>query len=92
MDPLLINSCSSDEFLTSDEFLRYIHIGLLCVQEDAYYRSTMFSVVQMLKGQTMTLCRPERPAFSVGRFTDHYEKNPNSCSINGLTSSGVLPR
>uniref|UniRef100_A0A7N2LSR1 non-specific serine/threonine protein kinase n=1 Tax=Quercus lobata TaxID=97700 RepID=A0A7N2LSR1_QUELO len=86
MDPLLTNSFSSDEFL------RYIHIGLLCVQEDAYYRPTMFSVVQMLKGQTMTLCRPERPAFSVGRFTDHYETNPNSCSVNGLTSSGVLPR
>lgn len=45
MDPLLTNSCSSDEFL------RYVHIGLLCVQEDAYYRPTMFSVVQMLKGQ-----------------------------------------
>ena len=86
MDPLLTNSFSSDEFL------RYIHIGLLCVQEDAYYRPTMFSVVQMLKAQTMTLCRPERPAFSVGRFTDQYETNPNSCSVNGLTSSGVLPR
>ncbi|KAM3701577.1 hypothetical protein ACJW31_05G184500 [Castanea mollissima] len=81
-----INSCSSDEFL------RYIHIGLLCVQEDAYYKPTMFSVVQMLKGQTVTLCRPERPTFSVGRFTDHYETNPDSCSVNGLTSSGVLPR
>ncbi|KAK7842558.1 cysteine-rich receptor-like protein kinase 25 [Quercus suber] len=86
MDPLLTNSCSSDEFL------RYVHIGLLCVQEDAYYRPKMFSVVQMLKGQTMTLCRPERPAFSVGRFTDHYETNPSSCSVNGLISSGVLPR
>ncbi|KAL0012448.1 hypothetical protein SO802_007556 [Lithocarpus litseifolius] len=86
MDPLLTNSCSPDEFL------RDIHIGLLCVQEDAYYRPTMFSVVQMLKGQAVTLCRPERPAFSVGRFTDHYETNHNSCSVNGLTSSGVLPR
>ncbi|KAM3701569.1 hypothetical protein ACB094_05G183000 [Castanea mollissima] len=86
MDPLLTNSCSSDEFL------RYIHIGLLCVQEDAYYRPTMLSVVQMLKGQTVTLCQPERPAFSVGRFTDHHETNPDSCSVNGLTCSGVLPR
>ncbi|KAF3948533.1 hypothetical protein CMV_025483 [Castanea mollissima] len=60
--------------------------------KDAYYKPTMFSVVQMLKGQTVTLCRPERPTFSVGRFTDHYETNPDSCSVNGLTSSGVLPR
>ena len=59
MDPLVTSSGSPDEFL------RYIHIGLLCVQVDAYYRPTMFSVVQMIKDQTVTLCRPEQPAFSV---------------------------
>ncbi|GMY36988.1 cysteine-rich receptor-like protein kinase 10 isoform X1 [Fagus crenata] len=86
IDPLLTSSSSPDEFL------RYIHIGLLCIQEDAYYRPTMFSVVQMIKGQTVTLCRPERPTFFVGRFTDHYETNANNYSVNGLTISSVLPR
>jgi hypothetical protein len=67
MDPLLIDSCCQDEFL------RYIHIGLLCVQEDANDRPTMSYVVVMLKNETVTLCQLQRAAFSVGRFTDHYE-------------------
>ncbi|GLT69654.1 hypothetical protein SLA2020_417890 [Shorea laevis] len=84
MDPLLIDSCSPDEFL------RYIHIGLLCVQEDANDRPTMSSVVVMLKNKTITLCQPQRPAFSVGRFTDHYETDNDS--VNGLSVSNIVPR
>ncbi|KAK9928002.1 hypothetical protein M0R45_025160 [Rubus argutus] len=61
MDPLLKDSCSPNELL------RYIHIGLLCVQEDANTRPTMSSVVQMLKSQSMSLSKPERPAFFTGR-------------------------
>ncbi|GMP75302.1 hypothetical protein CsSME_00032449 [Camellia sinensis var. sinensis] len=59
IDPLLMESCDLDEFL------RYMHIGLLCVQEDAYDRPTMSSVVVMLKSEAVTLGQPERPAFSV---------------------------
>ncbi|CAL5344663.1 unnamed protein product [Camellia sinensis] len=58
IDPLLTVSCDLDEFL------RYMHIGLLCVQEDAYDRPTMSSVVVMLKNDIVTLSQPERPAFS----------------------------
>ncbi|KAJ9705874.1 hypothetical protein PVL29_003803 [Vitis rotundifolia] len=68
MDPLLIESCCLDEFL------RFYHIGLLCAQEDAFDRPTMSSVVFMLKSETVTLRQPERPAFSIGRFTDCDEK------------------
>ncbi|KAL7244065.1 hypothetical protein ACSBR1_016319 [Camellia fascicularis] len=62
IDPLLMESCDLDEFL------RYMHIGLLCVQEDAYDRPTMSSVVVMLKSEAVTLSQPERPAFSVGEI------------------------
>ncbi|XAR65599.1 Non-specific serine/threonine protein kinase [Bertholletia excelsa] len=86
MDPLLTESCDLDEFL------RYMHIGLLCVQEDAYNRPTMSLVVVMLKSETVTLSQPERPAFSVGRFTDHYELTGKDHSVNKLTVSGVMPR
>ncbi|KAG2688168.1 hypothetical protein I3760_09G082200 [Carya illinoinensis] len=76
MDPLLKESHSVDEFL------RYLHIGLLCVQEDANERPTMLSVVVMLKSDSTTtsLGQPQRPAFSVGRFTtDHCETSSPSC-------------
>ncbi|XP_059661521.1 cysteine-rich receptor-like protein kinase 15 isoform X2 [Cornus florida] len=86
MDPLLMDSCCPDEFL------RCMHIGLLCVQEDSYERPTMSYVVVMLKSETVTLAPPERPAFSVGRFSDHYEANDNICSVNCLTISDITPR
>ncbi|KAL7213376.1 hypothetical protein ACSBR2_015989 [Camellia fascicularis] len=86
IDPLLLESCDLDEFL------RYMHIGLLCVQEDAYDRPTMSSVVVMLKSEVVTLSKPERPAFSVGRFTDHYEPNDKHDSVNESTISEIMPR
>ncbi|XP_021293806.1 cysteine-rich receptor-like protein kinase 10 isoform X2 [Herrania umbratica] len=85
MDPLLTDGCP-------DEFLRLIHIGLLCVEEDAFNRPTMSSVVVMLKGEAVTLCQPQQPAFSVGRFADHHQTLPQSCSVNGLTISNIAPR
>ena len=86
IDPLLMESCDLDEFL------RYMHIGLLCFQDDAYDRPTMSSVVFMLKSESVTLSQPERPAFSVGRLNDHYETNDKDYSINELTISVVMPR
>ncbi|KAM1959683.1 hypothetical protein FF1_005131 [Malus domestica] len=87
LDPLLLDSCDPDEFL------RYLHIGLLCVQEDAYDRPTMSSAVVMLKSETVTLSQPEKPAFTTGIFTDHYiETAAGGSSINGLTVSIVVPR
>ncbi|XP_021817361.1 putative receptor-like protein kinase At4g00960 [Prunus avium] len=88
MDPLLLkDSCSPNEFL------RYIHIGLLCVQEDANNRPTMSSVVLMLKTETISLSKPERPAFFTGRSENHHHQiGAYTCSINGLTVSDDMPR
>ncbi|CAL9015213.1 unnamed protein product [Prunus brigantina] len=86
LDPLLLDSCDPDEFL------RYLHIGLLCIQEDAQDRPTMSSVVVMLKSETVTLNQPEKPALSMGRFTDHNVAATDNNSINGLTVSDVMPR
>ncbi|KAM5588585.1 cysteine-rich receptor-like protein kinase 25 [Rosa sericea] len=89
MDPLLKDSCNPNEFL------RYIHIGLLCVQEDANNRPTMSSVVLMLKSENISLSKPERPAFFTGRsINDHCHTLGDlpSCSVNALTISDVIPR
>ncbi|XP_062013397.1 cysteine-rich receptor-like protein kinase 25 isoform X2 [Rosa rugosa] len=87
IDPSLVGSCDPEEFL------RYLHIGLLCVQEDANDRPTMSSVVVMLKSETVSLTQPEKPAFNMGRFTNqHTEGGADSCSINGLTVSCIMPR
>ncbi|KAL7213407.1 hypothetical protein ACSBR2_016014 [Camellia fascicularis] len=52
MDPLLGQSC------VAMDVSKCIHIGLLCVQEDAADRPTMSSVVVMLRNNTVTLPRP----------------------------------
>uniref|UniRef100_A0A9I9CT51 Cysteine-rich receptor-like protein kinase 10 n=1 Tax=Cucumis melo TaxID=3656 RepID=A0A9I9CT51_CUCME len=43
--------------------MRCIHIGLLCVQENAVDRPTMASVVLMLSSFSLTLSVPSDPAF-----------------------------
>ena len=87
MDPSLGDSCCLDEFL------RCYHIGLLCVQEDAFDRPTMSSVMIMLKSETVNLPQPKQPAFSVGRFANDQEiARGSSSSVNGLTASMTVPR
>ncbi|KAL9355664.1 hypothetical protein Peur_053634 [Populus x canadensis] len=87
IDPVLVDSCCSDEFS------RCVQIGLLCVQEDASERPAMSSVVLMLKSDnSIDLPQPQRPAIFAGRFTDHHEAKANDCSVNGLTVSDILPR
>ncbi|KAJ6728745.1 CYSTEINE-RICH RECEPTOR-LIKE KINASE [Salix koriyanagi] len=85
IDPLLADSCCSDEFS------RYMNIGLLCVQEDPCERPTMSSVVSMMKSESSILTQPHRPAFSVGRLPD-FEANASNCSASVLTISGISPR
>ncbi|KAJ4703273.1 Receptor-like kinase [Melia azedarach] len=47
---------------SSAEMIRCIHIGLLCVQENAASRPTMASVVLMLNSYSLTLPVPSEPA------------------------------
>lgn len=87
IDQSLISSCDPEEFL------RYLHIGLLCVQEDANDRPTMSSAVVMLKSETVSLNQPGKPAFSIGAFSDHHNKaGAVSISYNNLTISNLVPR
>ncbi|KAL0012567.1 hypothetical protein SO802_007675 [Lithocarpus litseifolius] len=57
------------ESSVSHEVLRCIQIGLLCVQEDAADRPTMFAILLMLSCET-TLPSPKQPAFIFRRPTN----------------------
>lgn len=50
--------------------IRCIHIGLLCVQENATDRPTMASVILMLSSSSLTLLVPSEPAFFMHSKTD----------------------
>ena len=87
MDPLLGGSCCLDEFL------RCYHIGLLCVQEDAFDRPTMSFEIIKLKSESINLRHLNRLVFSVGRFANNQEiTSGSSSSVNGLTASTTMPR
>ncbi|KAL0363261.1 UNVERIFIED_CONTAM: Cysteine-rich receptor-like protein kinase [Sesamum calycinum] len=58
VDPFLRSGSGSMQ-----EMLRCLHIGLLCVQENASDRPTMASVVLMLSSFSLTLGVPSEPAF-----------------------------
>ena len=65
---------------STNEMLRCIHIGLLCVQENAADRPTMAYVVLMLSSFSMTLNIPSTPAFysTVGCKSDQsYRSSTN---------------
>ncbi|XBJ10707.1 hypothetical protein VPH35_015521 [Triticum aestivum] len=60
----LLDGCSADG-LQPTEMLRCIHVGLLCVQEDAHLRPGMAAVVVMLNSRSITLPVPTPPAYVV---------------------------
>lgn len=89
MEPVLRQSC------VPDELLKFIHVGLLCVQEDPADRPTMSSVVVMLASDSMTLPQPTQPAFSVGRVvvkSSQFLSPAKDCSVNKVSVSSVSPR
>ncbi|KAH9743638.1 G-type lectin S-receptor-like serine/threonine-protein kinase [Citrus sinensis] len=91
MDPTLDESCSSDEVM------RCIHVGLLCVQDRAADRRTMSDVVSMLTNDTMALPKPKQPAFFINISSDYEEPDVTEiklevCSVNDVTISRMEGR
>ncbi|XP_024963300.1 cysteine-rich receptor-like protein kinase 10 [Cynara cardunculus var. scolymus] len=79
IDPTLI---MKDGPISLRDMVRCIHIGLLCVQEDATERPTMASVVLMLSSLSITLTLPSEPAFFM-----HTSMNPEKPLFEDPTSS-----
>ncbi|KAL5150614.1 Cysteine-rich receptor-like protein kinase 10 [Glycine soja] len=80
----------------ANEVVKSLHIGLLCVQQDAIVRPTISTVVLMLGSDTVSLPKPNHPAFSVGTMNSNNEefsfRSSKNISINNVTISTILPR
>lgn len=80
---------------SSSKPLRYIIIGLLCVQESPDDRPSMSDVVSMFNNKHMELESPRRPAFAAGR-TALSESSGTATSeigsVNNLTTSVMEAR
>ncbi|KAJ6966848.1 G-type lectin S-receptor-like serine/threonine-protein kinase CES101 isoform X4 [Populus alba x Populus x berolinensis] len=84
VDPILRESCSEDQVL------RCIHVGLLCVEDNAVDRPIMSDVISMLTSEAQ-LPPPKQPAFSNARSI--VEENPaETDSINDVSMSTMYAR
>ncbi|CAH8389991.1 unnamed protein product [Eruca vesicaria subsp. sativa] len=90
VDPTLIETKG-----LSDDIMKCIHIGLLCVQENAESRPTMAYVVVMLSESSFTLPRPSQPGFyplygeSSSSRGNHTSTIP---SFNSVSITQLVPR
>ncbi|KAI3960733.1 hypothetical protein MKW92_050103 [Papaver armeniacum] len=78
LDPSLNENCSRSEFM------RCVHIALLCVQESIADRPTMASVILMLNSNSMTLQLPTRPAYFVSDQAVEEVWSVNEASVSIL--------
>ncbi|KAJ4904462.1 cysteine-rich RLK (RECEPTOR-like protein kinase) 18 [Raphanus sativus] len=82
IDPCIREDCKSDEVT------RYIHIGLLCVQENPAKRPTMSMIHQMLTTSSIALPAPLPPGFF---FRNEPRSNPSTQGLmTGQTSSKCI--
>ncbi|PIN01425.1 Serine/threonine protein kinase [Handroanthus impetiginosus] len=85
MDPTLRDSC------VINQLQRCIHIGLLCVENQAVDRPTIEDVIFILKNETASLPMPKNPAFITRNsvFQEVEKSAPEKLSANELTLSEI---
>ncbi|KAL2332380.1 hypothetical protein Fmac_019961 [Flemingia macrophylla] len=89
MDPTLNELCSQNEVL------RCIHIGLLCVQDQATDRPNMVEIVSFLSNDAIQLPQPKKPAFFINQIVEELELPYNIqelYSLNDVTTSSTHGR
>ncbi|KAL1829777.1 hypothetical protein ACET3Z_008189 [Daucus carota] len=74
--------------------LRYIHVGLLCVQERPADRPTMSDVIAMFSNELIKVASPNRPPFTTGGSlgSSSVIKKGENCSVNDITTSVIAGR
>ncbi|TXG67010.1 hypothetical protein EZV62_008285 [Acer yangbiense] len=85
----LMDKAMAQSSVDSKEVLRWIHIGLLCVQEDTGKRPYMSEVLRMLENRNIELLGPTRPPLSVDQ-PDLEASQQSSCSTIYLDAEAGL--
>ncbi|CAL1397647.1 unnamed protein product [Linum trigynum] len=82
---------SSLSLRDSNEAVRCLQIGLLCVEETAAHRPDMQAVVLMLSSETTPVPSPKQPAFVSAR-SEVLLTRERICSVNEMSFSGIFSR
>ncbi|CAN0914739.1 Receptor-like serine/threonine-protein kinase SD1-8 [Linum grandiflorum] len=85
----LIDPAVKDANINALQAVKFVHVGLLCVQQDPADRPTMSVVTQMLSSNySQSFPLPGEPAFNIGRAAVGSSSNgsvPTDCSNNQIT-------
>ncbi|GMI72280.1 cysteine-rich RLK (RECEPTOR-like protein kinase) 25 [Hibiscus trionum] len=81
IDPNIADDCPVSEAV------RWIHIALLCVQDDPAVRPTMSSVILMLGSKSINLPQPSTPPYSTARFISMSDQSSSIGTGSGLLAS-----
>ncbi|KAI3692205.1 hypothetical protein L6452_32016 [Arctium lappa] len=87
-DALELKDPTLGDTFVVQQFLRTVHVALLCVQESATDRPTTSDMISMLLNDTITLPTINKPAFVTGRVelkSSSDESKTKDCSINNMT-------
>ncbi|KAJ1433953.1 S-locus receptor kinase, C-terminal [Sesbania bispinosa] len=93
--PLELVDPALSELSSQNEVLRCIHIGLLCVQDQANDRPTMLDIVSFLSNDTIQLPQPKQPAFFINVVVEESElpySRQEHHSLNSITISNMSGR
>lgn len=88
MDQILKGSC------LENQLLRFIHVGLACVEDCPLDRPTISEVVSMLEDESFPLPMLKKPAFLNRRMLNIDEDLPKKekSTVNGMSISTMNPR
>lgn len=69
--------------------LRCIHVGMLCVQENAADRPSMTEVISMITNENANLPDPKQPGFFSMLLPTEVDIREGTCSLNDLSITGL---
>ncbi|KAF3337076.1 Receptor-like serine/threonine-protein kinase SD1-8 [Carex littledalei] len=79
----LVDEAIESSTCVASEIARFVHVGLLCVQECADDRPTMSTVVSMLSNEGCSLPEPKKPVLST-KITPEGLYSANELTVTGL--------
>lgn len=83
------------EFGSHNDVIKFIHIGLLCVQKNPDLRPSMAKIVHYLTSDSTQFPFPQEPAFLLRGQMDQSTSGSGSnesCSTNEMSASTFFPR
>ncbi|CAN6729201.1 unnamed protein product [Malus baccata var. baccata] len=88
----LVDEMLAAESYSASEVMKCVHIGLLCVQDNAMDRPSMPDVVFMLNGSTTVIggAQPKQPLFTIQNTVSHPQPQPSNTFLTNEATMTLI--